>query len=237
MRLLLTSVLLLCWNWVPQQRINSETCQNVLVYSALTDTGLRYYEFDVSQQHEIELPFDNLVSEPVWSPDGNYIAIATNNGGDGFDLAVVSDIYAEPVPIASGHATQPKIRWSPNGEWIAFESENNIYAVTRTGDEYRQLTQGNQVYYLGDWSPDGRYLAISAYDIEGQNLLVAALTEDLQEITSPVESIFDYFVGWTPNSEGILYSTNRFSDQMALYRFDLRDETSESIIDAFDDGF
>lgn len=231
MKLFLTGFLLLFSNWFPQQSINLETCQNVLVYSAPTDNRLRYYQLDVSQQSEIELPFNNLVSAPTWSPDGDYIAIATYNDHTGFDLAILSDISDEPVQIASGQATQPKIRWSPNSDWIAFESQNNIHVVMRTGDEYRQLTQGNQVYYLGDWSPDGQYLAISAYDIEGQHLIVANLeTGSLREISPLTQGIFDYFVGWTPDSAGILYSTNRFSDEMSLYRFDLHDETSETYI-------
>ena len=227
------SLLIVFLNGFPQQGINLVTCRNVLVYSAPTDDGLRYYQLDLSQHIEVELPLDNLASAPVWSPDGSQIAIATYNEDGGFDLAVLSDIDDEPVQITSGRATQPRIRWSPTGDWIAFESRNNIYIVTPTGEEHRQLTQGNQTYFLGDWSLDGRNLVISVNDVDRQNMMIVSLeTGDFSEITPPLEGIFDYFVSWTPDSEGILYSTNRFSDNLSLYHINLLDDTSALFVDS-----
>lgn len=233
MKILLTSLLLLFLSWFPQQSISLENCRNVLVYSTPTDDGIRYYQLDLSQQIEVELPLDNLVSTPVWSPDGNQMAIAVSSGDGGFDLAVLSDADNEPFVIASGQATQPKIRWSPTGDWIAFESQNNIYIVTPTGEEYRQLTQGNQIHFLGDWSSDGQNLAISVNEVDRQHMMIVSLeTGDFSEITPPLEGIFDYFVSWTPDSEGILYSTNRFSDNLSLYHINFLDDTSELFVDS-----
>jgi Tol biopolymer transport system component len=58
-------------------------------------------------------------------------------------------------------------------------------------------------------------------------------TRDLQEITPPIQGIFDYFAGWTADGDGVLVTTNRFSDEMSLYHFDLRNETSEPYISSF----
>ncbi|MCA9885757.1 MAG: DPP IV N-terminal domain-containing protein [Anaerolineae bacterium] len=233
MKSLIPILLLLFLNRFPEQIASLEACRDVLVYSASTDSGHQYYQFDINQQTEIELPFDNLASAPMWSPDGNLIAIATNNESDGFDLAILTGIDDEPIRIASGRATQPKIRWSPDSNWIAFESQNNVYVITPTGEEYRQITQGDMFYFLGDWSPNGQALLVSANDIDKQNMVVISIeTEDYDEITHPVEGVFDYFVSWTPDSGGILFSTNRFSDKSALYRLNMADETPELYIDS-----
>jgi Tol biopolymer transport system component len=180
----------------------------------------------------MELPFDNLVSAPVWSPDGNQIAIATSTEDGGFELAVLSDINDEPVQIASGRATQPKIRWSPNGDWIAFESQRNIYIVTPTGEDYRQVTQGN-MHFLGDWSSDGQKLALSVNNGDRQYMIMVSIeTGDSREVTHPREGIFDYFVSWTPDGKSVLFSTNRFSENLSLYRYNLPDATSEKYVDS-----
>ena len=231
MKLISSILLLLFCILFPQQNASVDACRDVLIYPASTDIGIQYYQMDIKQRSEIQVPFDNLISAPVWSPDGSNIAVATDNNQRGFALSVVSDFGADSIPIASVHATQPKIRWSPDGKWIAFEFENNVHIITPTGERYRQITQGDSVYYLGDWSFDGRYISISAYNVESQNILVATPeTGALQEITPAIQGIFDYFVGWTPDGDGVLVTTNRFSDEMALYRFDLRNETSQPYI-------
>ncbi len=73
-----------------EQSSNATTCSDVIVYKTSNDDNIRYYQMDVRQGSETELPFENIASAPRWSPDGTYIAIASHNVNGGFDLSVVN---------------------------------------------------------------------------------------------------------------------------------------------------
>jgi Tol biopolymer transport system component len=71
--------------------------------------------------------------------------------------------------------------WSPDGRQLAFESSRSgvhqlyVRPADGTGSE-EQVTQGEYEHYLGDWSPDGRYLMYTEFHPEtGADLWVADL--------------------------------------------------------------
>jgi Tol biopolymer transport system component len=63
-------------------------------------------------------------------------------------------------------------------------------------------------------------------------IVVSIETGDSREVTHPREGIFDYFVNWTPDGKSVLFSTNRFSENLSLYRYNLPDATSEKYVDS-----
>jgi Tol biopolymer transport system component len=60
----------------------------------------------------------------------------------------------------AGFAGSP--RWSPDGQWIAFDSSIsgsfNVYVVSAQGGETRQVTTGTANSYRPRWSQDGRWI-------------------------------------------------------------------------------
>ena len=95
-------------------------------------------------------------ADPVWSPDSERIAFASNRDGtwriylmdaDGTDVTL--------LPTGSGDATEPA--WSPDGGRIAFVSVRkknpDIWVVDLNGSNLRQLTTDTKWDVAPTWSP------------------------------------------------------------------------------------
>lgn len=48
--------------------------------------------------------------------------------------------------------------WSPDGKWLAFSADGDIWRVNKQGKELQQLTHGEEFAENPVWSPDGKYL-------------------------------------------------------------------------------
>ena len=95
-----------------------------------------------------------LQSEPVWSPDGRFIAYSGDAGGN-FDIWIqqVSDGKPNQITRDASHDWQPD--WSPDGNNLVFRSERDgggIFVTPAFGGNERRLTNFG---YQPHWSPDG----------------------------------------------------------------------------------
>jgi serine/threonine-protein kinase len=110
---------------------------------------------------------DRQVQEVVWSPDGQWIVLRTDDTSPGAGDIVAVRLTGDttPVPLAAGPFTELHPAIAPNGRWLAYASnESGVYEVyvrpfpAASGARWQVSTQGGR---LPRWSPDGRELYYS----------------------------------------------------------------------------
>ncbi len=117
---------------------------------------------------------NDVIVEPAWSPDGTRLAVARPLGNhphgiyiiDATTGAILSQVTANPYGWFDGEP-----RWSPDGQWIAFDRLKKgvrrtdlvaAFVVRSDGTGLRQLTSWGRQGQYPDWSPDGSKIVITS---------------------------------------------------------------------------
>ena len=105
---------------------------------------------------------------PTFSPDGRQVAFLTNLSGSPQVWRIpVTGGY--PQMVTSLDDPVQAVAWSPAGDWLAIQVapggglNSQVCIVRPDGTGLRRLTEGGKSNnWLGDWTADGRFLAISS---------------------------------------------------------------------------
>jgi dipeptidyl aminopeptidase/acylaminoacyl peptidase len=105
------------------------------------------------------------VGDTAWSPDGKSIVFVSNITGRN-NLWVVPAEGGWPTQLTVSDQRQTHPTWSPNGKWIAYQSDYDgdeqwdIFFVSPKTGQVVNVTKTREVSEENPtWSPDGRYLA------------------------------------------------------------------------------
>ena len=130
---------------------------------------------------EPEEPYEELGWPDAFGPEGRW-ALYQNSG----DIVLLDLSSSEVVPVATTDAEESSARFSPDGQWLAFVRDNDIYAWNIEQQEEKRLTRdGSDTLLNGTvswvyweeflnradrgyvWSPDSSAIAYLQSDESG----------------------------------------------------------------------
>ncbi len=118
----------------------------------------------------------------------------------------------EATPVTTGNQVIESGAVSPDGKWIAFDSDRSgnheIYMKPIEGGEPQQLTNDPAPDFLPDWSPDGREIVFQSQRAGNRDIFVMSADGGLvRQLTHhPAE---DMYPDWSPDGKTVLFMSNR----------------------------
>jgi len=144
------------------------------------------------------------------SPDGTQIAFASNRVGGHFEIFVMHPDGSELRQLTSTLTgiTNTWPRWSPNGEWIAFQSNVSgafqIYAIRPDGSDLSQITDSG-INQFPAWAPDGTRLAVR----RGVDVYVIDATGSSEPVRLTTIGPLNQMPSWSPDGRQIAFMSTR----------------------------
>ena len=145
--------------------------------------------YDFSRSEPIWIPSDPLVTNlPKWSPDGNHVVLDSRNQV----YIVTRDGNVTPLLDESNPNHVFGSLWSPDGNKIAFWNNDSLMLYNILDGVLHDLCITLAKTFPYAWSPDSRFILISAYTGENGTLI------DIQEnlIYSIVASLEIHHPEW-----------------------------------------
>ena len=155
---------------------------------------------------------------PVWSPDGQRIAFASNRDGN-TEVHVMDADGTNPTNLTQNDDTDGwNLVWSPDGQRIAFTSERDgnteVYVMDADGTNPTNLTRSTGDDWAPVWSSEGHIAFASNRDDNTEVYVMATdgtnptnLTQNARDDWAPV---------WSPDSQRIAFASNR-DDNTEVY--------------------
>jgi Tol biopolymer transport system component len=123
---------------------------------------------------------------------------------------------SEANPVTEGNQAIEGIGISPNGKWIAFDSNRSgnqdIYKMPVSGGELEQLTTHPSDDFLPSWSPDGKEIVF--YSFREGNRDIHLMTADggsIQQLTN--DPAQERYPDWSPDGKQIVFNSDKTGSQ------------------------
>lgn len=92
---------------------------------------------------------------PVWSPDGNWLAYYSLHQGKPAVMKMRVGANREPELVSYASDSNP-VRWSPRGDWIAWNDGHKLVLASPDGKQKKTLSDQQWLTY--GWAKDGNSL-------------------------------------------------------------------------------
>ncbi|WP_306591750.1 hypothetical protein [Geothrix sp. 21YS21S-4] len=165
----------------------------------------------------------DMVSTPVWSPDGKRLAFVQLDRRGNSDIMILDLEKGRARRLTDGTGINTEPSWNPNGTQLAFTSDREgspqVFLMQDDGSNLRRLT-GEGLYNASPaWSPNGAMVAyVSRF--EGRfDLFIYKLGEGkAYQITTGVST--SESPAWSPDERRLVFTSNRFGS-MQIFTTDL----------------
>ena len=152
------------------------------VAAILGDPSGALWIYDLQRETRTRLTFVNAtVTAMAWSPDGKRIAYSANNGKNGQFLMYTqsADGSGTPQPVSQNTTVDQMIcDWSPDGKYLLYWEgaigSQKLWVTPMDGSgKPFPATADASLSYGGAFSPDGHWLAYTAYEGGHSDIFVA----------------------------------------------------------------
>ena len=123
------------------------------------------------------------------------------------------------VPITRGNQASEVVRLSPDGRWLAYDSDLNgnadIFIVPSDGGTPRQLTDTPSDDLAPDWSPDGTQLSFHSFGSGNRDVYtIGADGTGLSRVTN--DTLSDWYAVWGTDNNTLAFSRGEGADMTVL---------------------
>ena len=164
--------------------------------------------------------------DPALSPDGGRVAFIWD-GPDrsNFDVYVKEIASGETVRVTSDPAADHHPVWSPDGRHLAFLRRQGtgatVFLVPAGGGREHRLAEVAELWSSWlDWSPDGRFLAVSDRGADGRSwgiVLVSVETGEKRALTTPGDPrLWDRLPAFSPDGRTLAFLRGSFKPEAEL---------------------
>ncbi|HYM60651.1 MAG TPA: protein kinase [Thermoanaerobaculia bacterium] len=165
--------------------------------------GFRLYEKELSgTSGEHPFALDTLPVMPEdWSPDGKSLAFQTWRKDQQWDLLIASITTGKSFPVATTQFDEDQGRFSPDGRWIAYVSDENgrdevyVQSLSSAHTRWQVSTNGGD---MPQWRRDGKELFFYAPDGNIVSVSVRATPQGLT-FGAPIP-LFNVRLRWGVNA-------------------------------------
>lgn len=148
------------------------------------------------------------------SPDGRTL-LAVSVQGEGQEMSERMSLLAEDGSARQIGPVSARVRspsWSPDGRWIAFESDTasfrDLYRMASDGSALRRLTDDPEGNYEPAVSPNGEWIAfVSSRDGDAEVYVMRADGSQPRRLTAFHRD--DWAPRWSPDGRRIAFLSNR----------------------------
>jgi len=150
---------------------------------------------------------------PDISPDGTQIVFSSNRDGN-FEIFIMDSDgnHVRQLTNTTGPLANSWPRWSPDGEWIAFQSgipNTTNFQIYRIRPDGAYLTQVTTDYpglnQFPAWSPDGTRLAIR----RDNDIYLIDSTDGSNPVRLTFQGTVNQMASWSPDGTQLAFLSNR----------------------------